>query len=156
MRIQWKKLLLAIAIPEVVGGLSALLTKKGVERFLTLRQPPLSPPQWVFPVVWTLLFLMMGAASYLVSVAGERQGHDRRALTFYGLQLGANFLWTIIFFALGQHLLALIWLVALWALILYTLVLFWRISRPAGALLIPYLLWVTFAGYLNCGVWLLN
>lgn len=156
MRIQWKKLILAIAIPEAVGGVSSFLTKDGMERFLTLRQPPLSPPQWVFPVAWTTLFLLMGVASYLVSVAGEGRGHDRRALTFYGLQLGANFLWTIIFFALGQHLLALIWLVVLWALILYTLVLFWRISRPAGALLVPYLLWVAFAGYLNWGVWMLN
>ena len=156
MRIQWKKLLAAIAIPEGVGVLSALLTKKGMERFLTLRQPPLSPPRWVFPAVWTVLFLMMGVASYLVSVAGEGRGRDRRALTFYGLQLGANFLWTILFFSFGRHLLALIWLVVLWALILYTMRLFWRISRPAGALLIPYALWVTFAGYLNCGVWLLN
>ncbi|WP_251449129.1 TspO/MBR family protein [Vermiculatibacterium agrestimuris] len=156
MRIQWKKWIVAVLIPEAVGGLSALLTKDGMERFLTLRQPPLSPPQWVFPVVWTLLFFLMGVASYLVSVGEDVRGDKRRALTLYALQLGANFLWTILFFNLGRYLLAFVWLLFLWVLILCTLRLFWRLSRPAGLLLLPYLLWVAFAGYLNFGIWLLN
>lgn len=156
MRIQWKKLIVAIVLPEAVGGLSALLTRDGMERFLTLRQPPLSPPQWVFPVVWTLLFLLMGVASYLVSVGEGAREEKRRALTLYALQLGANFLWTIIFFNLGRYLLAFVWLILLWVMILCTLGLFRRLSRPAGLLLLPYLLWVAFAGYLNCGIWLLN
>ena len=156
MRIQWKKWIVAVLIPEAVGGLSALLTKDGMERFLTLRQPPLSPPQWVFPVVWTLLFFLMGVASYLVSVGEDVRGDKRRALTLYALQLGANFLWTILFFYLGRYLLAFVWLLFLWVLILCTLRLFWRLSRPAGLLLLPYLLWVAFAGYLNFGIWLLN
>ena len=156
MRIQWKKWIVAVLIPEAVGGLSALLTKDGMERFLTLRQPPLSPPQWVFPVVWTLLFFLMGVASYLVSDGEDVRGDNRRALTLYALQLGANFLWTILFFNLGRYLLAFVWLLFLWVLILCTLRLFWRLSRPAGLLLLPYLLWVAFAGYLNFGIWLLN
>ncbi len=156
MRIQWKKWIVAVLIPEAVGGLSALLTKDGMERFLTLRQPPLSPPQWVFPVVWMLLFFLMGVASYLVSVGEDVRGDKRRALTLYALQLGANFLWTILFFNLGRYLLAFVWLLFLWVLILCTLRLFWRLSRPAGLLLLPYLLWVAFAGYLNFGIWLLN
>ena len=107
-------------------------------------------------MVWTLLFFLMGVASYLVSVGEDVRGDKRRALTLYALQLGANFLWTILFFNLGRYLLAFVWLLFLWVLILCTLRLFWRLSRPAGLLLLPYLLWVAFAGYLNFGIWLLN
>ncbi len=153
MKIQWKKLILCIAIPLAVGGISALLTSSGMETFQALNKPPLSPPGWLFPVVWTLLYILMGIASYLVLTSGKP---SRSALTFYGLQLLFNFFWSIIFFNLERYLFAFVWLIALWILIFITTVLFYKISKPAGYLMIPYLLWVAFAGYLNLFIYLLN
>lgn len=153
MKIQWKKLILCIAIPLAVGGISALLTSSGMETFQALNKPPLSPPGWLFPVVWTLLYILMGIASYLVLTSGKP---NRSALTFYGLQLLFNFFWSIIFFNLERYLFAFVWLIALWILIFITTVSFYKISKPAGYLMIPYLLWVAFAGYLNLFVYLLN
>lgn len=153
MKIQWKKLLLCIALPLAVGGLSALLTRGSMETFQLLNKPALSPPGWLFPVVWTLLYILMGIASYLVLTSGKPNCF---ALAVYAVQLMFNFFWTIIFFNLEAYLLAFIWLVILWVLILVTMVLFFRISETAGYLLLPYLLWVTFAGYLNLYIYLLN
>ncbi len=153
MKIQWKRLILCIAIPLAVGGISALLTSSGMETFQALSKPPLSPPGWLFPVVWTLLYILMGIASYLVLASGKP---SRSALTFYGLQLLFNFFWSIIFFNLERYLFAFVWLIALWILIFITTVLFYKISKPAGYLMIPYLLWVAFAGYLNLFIYLLN
>ncbi len=156
MKIQWKKLLICLAVPLAVGGLSAFLTRDGMERFRGLDQPPLSPPGWVFPVVWTILFLLMGYASYLVLTSGAPRRVVRGALAVYGVQLAVNFLWSIIFFNLGAYLFALLWLILLWVLIAVTMAQFRGTSKPAGDLLLPYLAWVTFAGYLNCGIWILN
>ena len=153
MKIQWKRLILCIAIPLAVGGISALLTSSGMETFQALNKPPLSPPGWLFPVVWTLLYILMGIASYLVLTSGKP---SRSALTFYGLQLLFNFFWSIIFFNLERYLFAFVWLIALLILIFITTVLFYKISKPAGYLMIPYLLWVAFAGYLNLFIYLLN
>ena len=153
MKIQWKKLLICIVIPLAVGGLSAFLTRDDMQIFESLNQPALSPPGWLFPVVWTILYIMMGIASYLVLVSGKP---NEEALQAYRAQLFFNFLWSIIFFNLEKYLLALLWLVGLWVLILLSIVRFYRISKPAGWLMIPYLLWVTFAGYLNFMIWRLN
>ena len=153
MKIQWKRLILCIAIPLAVGGISALLTSSGMETFQALNKPPLSPPGWLFHVVGTLLYILMGIASYLVLTSGKP---SRSALTFYGLQLLFNFFWSIIFFNLERYLFAFVWLIALWILIFITTVLFYKISKPAGYLMIPYLLWVAFAGYLNLFIYLLN
>lgn len=155
MRIQWKKLVICIAIPLAVGGLSALLTRDSMEDFELLNKPPLSPPGWLFPVVWTILFTLMGIASYLV-LQSHKTHHVRTALTVYGVQLVFNFLWSMIFFNLALYWPAFIWLVLLWLLILANIFLFYRISKPAGYLLVPYILWVTFAGYLNVGIALRN
>ena len=116
-------------------------------------QPPLTPPMWLFPVVWSILFVLMGIASYLVVM---QKGEDTKALTLYAVQLIFNFFWSIWFFNLGWYLFAFLWLVALWILILATTVAFYRISKPAAWLMLPYLVWVAFAGYLNLGVWWLN
>ena len=155
MQIKWKQLLFCLGIPLFVGGLSALLTGGSMERFGTLQQPPLSPPGWLFPVAWTILYLLMGLASYLVWMK-EKSRQKQTALLFYGVQLAVNFVWPLLFFKGEQYLLSFVWLVFLWCLIWLTLILFYRISKPAGYLLIPYLLWVTFAGYLNFGIDLLN
>ncbi len=156
MKIEWKKLFLAVAVPLAVGGLSAFVTKDAMEEFAKLNQPPLSPPGWLFPVVWTILFLLMGVASYLVCVSGSGRDEKKRALILYGVQLAVNFLWSVFFFNMGWYLFSFFWLLLLWGLILGTICLFSRSSRTAGTLLIPYLAWVTFAGYLNFGIYLLN
>lgn len=153
MKIQWKKLIFCIAIPLAVGGLSAYLTRDSMETFASLNKPALSPPGWMFPVVWTVLYILMGIASYLVLVLGKP---NRNALTVYGIQLIFNFFWTIIFFNYEAYLFSFVWLVILWILIFATIVLFYKISKLAGYLLIPYLLWVAFAGYLNLSIYLLN
>ena len=155
MKINYKKLIPNIAVPLIVGGLSALFTMKGMEDFKALNKPPLSPPGWLFPVVWTILYLLMGVASYLVCVSGK-PARSKTALTVYGIQLGFNFLWSIIFFSVKAYLFAFIWLLVLLALIIINAVLFYRIDKKAGYLLIPYILWVTFAGYLNFAIYLLN
>ncbi len=147
-----KNLIPAIALPLAVGGLSAWLTKDGMKAFEALKQPPLSPPTWLFPVVWTILFILMGIASYLV----YQKGSHNKALTLYAIQLLFNFFWSIWFFGFGWFGFAFLWLVCLWALILATMLAFSRSSKAAAYLMLPYLLWVTFAGYLNLGVWLLN
>ncbi len=156
MKIQWKKLLLCLAIPLAVGGLSALVTSGAMEDFAALNQPPLSPPGWLFPVVWTVLFLLMGLASYLVVTSDGHHREINSALTVYGIQLAVNFFWSILFFNMKVYLLAFLWLILLWALIAITLMRFARLRPLAGWLLVPYLLWVTFAGYLNLGIYLLN
>lgn len=151
-----KSLFLCLAIPLAVGGISAFVTRNSMKEFAHLRQPPLSPPMWVFPVVWSVLFLLMGFASYLVDTSNAGRGEKRSALWIYGLQLAVNFVWPILFFNLGWWLLAFFWLLLLWFMILGVTVQFYRLRPAAGLLLIPYLAWVAFAGYLNFGIYLLN
>lgn len=155
-KIQWKKLIICLLVPLAVGGLSALLTMDAMRDFSSLNQPPLSPPAWLFSVVWTILYLLMGLASYLVAVSGARRTQINAALTVYALQLAVNFLWSPIFFNWQAFLLAFLWLILLWVLIFITLRRFAAISPTAGWLLVPYIIWVTFAGYLNLGIYLLN
>ena len=154
MKIQWERLLVYLAIPLGVGALAGILTKDSMMQFSLLNRPPLSPPGWLFPVVWTVLFLLMGYASYLVSRSDSVQ--KRPALILYAIQLIVNFFWSIFFFNFEWYLFSFFWLVLLWVLILLTIRTFRCISPTAAILLIPYLLWVTFAGYLNLAIWLLN
>lgn len=152
--IRWRALLVCLLIPLGVGGLAAALTSGSMDVYKALRQPPLAPPGWVFPVVWTLLYTMMGIACYLVWVR-DSTGLGG-ALFWYGAQLLCNLLWTLLFFNMKQYGLAFFWLLGLWALVLITVVRFFKETPAAGWLLLPYLLWVSFAAYLNLGVWLLN
>ena len=152
----WKLLILCLAVPLAVGGLSALVTRGSMDAHSNLNQPPLAPPGWVFPVVWTILFLLMGVASYLVLTSGKDRVAVTGALRVYGLQLAVNFFWSILFFNLSLCWAAFVWLVLLWGLVLLTLLRFSRIAKAAGWLLIPYLVWVTFAGYLNLMICILN
>ncbi|MBR5156063.1 MAG: tryptophan-rich sensory protein [Clostridia bacterium] len=156
MKINWKALIKAVLIPLAVGGLSAALTSGSMEMFGTLVKPPLSPPGWLFPVVWTILYTLMGIASYQVYTADAPKEQKARALFVYGVQLVVNFFWSIIFFNMQAYLFAFYWLALLWVLIILTIVAFRQISPTAAILLIPYLLWVTFAGYLNYFIYLLN
>lgn len=150
------QLIVCIAVPLAVGGASAWLTRGSMGKFAALTQPPLSPPGWLFPVVWTILFVLMGVASYLVLASGKPRETVNRALAVYGTQLVVNFFWSVFFFDLTLYLFSFIWLILLWLLVLVTAVRFCRIDPRAGKLLVPYLVWVAFAGYLNFGIWLLN
>ena len=155
-RINIKSLVISIAIPLAVGGLAAFITMGSMQDFEALNKPPLSPPGWLFPVVWTLLYILMGVGSYLVLESKSPTADKKRALKLYFLQLGFNFFWSIIFFTLGAYELAFLWLVILFVLILATSKRFWRINPLAGMLMIPYALWVSFAGYLNLVISRLN
>lgn len=142
-------------IPLAVGGLGVLLSG-GIGNYKIINQPPLSPPGWVFPVVWTVLYVLMGEAAYRVLTSGKDPAQVKKALTAYGVQLALNLLWPIVFFGGQRYLAAFFVIIALWVAILVTLRRFSQIDETAGDLLIPYLLWVTFAAYLNLGVFLLN
>ena len=151
-----KAIAIAVGIPLLVGGGAALLSKDGFADFERLYQPLFTPPGWVFPVAWTLLYILMGLASYRVYASDASAPRKRRALRVYGVQLFFNFLWPILFFGWGMLLAALIELALLWLLVLLCQVLFSHISAAAGKLMIPYLIWTGFAFYLNLGIVLLN
>ena len=155
MKRKWKSLLISLAIPLAAGGASTLLGG-GMDNYTNLNQPPLSPPGWVFPVVWSMLYLLMGYASYRIYGSEADRHEKRKALTFYGIQLLLNFLWPVVFFGLQWYWAAFVVLLGLWVMIYLTMHLFGLIDDTAENLLIPYLLWVTFAGYLNLGVALMN
>ena len=155
MKISWKKLLIALAIPLAAGGLSALVSG-GMSDYQNLVKPPLSPPGWLFPVVWSILYLLMGYASYRIATSNADTGQKRKSLTLYGIQLFLNFLWSPVYFGLEWRLAAFFILLAMWVVILLTTRAFSTIDEKAGDLLLPYILWVTFAAYLNLGTVLLN
>lgn len=156
LQINWKKLIISLLIPLAVGGLAAFLTRSDMEVYATLNQPPLSPPGWLFPIVWGILYVLMGISLYLVANSKARDYEKQPAYAVFGLQLFLNLIWSPVFFSLRQYILSFIILVLLWISIIAMIIIFKRISKPAGLLQIPYLLWVTFAGYLNLGIYLLN
>lgn len=153
MKSQFRDLLPFLLFPLAVGAVSALLTAGSMEAFADLCLPPLSPPGWVFPVVWTFLYLLMGFAAFLVVNSGKC---GNNALFFYLLQLFFNFMWSIWFFNCEWYLFSFFWLVALWLLIFATIRSFGIVSPAAANLMLLYLAWVTFAGYLNLGICFLN
>ena len=155
-KLNWTALIIAILIPLAVGAVSGAISSGGMASFQQIDNPPLSPPGWLFPIAWTILYNLMGISSYLVYSADAPAGQKLRALTLYGFQLAVNFFWSIIFFNFQAYLFAFVWLVFLWVLIIWTISAFSKISKSAAWLLVPYLLWVTFAGYLNYGIYLLN
>lgn len=146
-------LAITVAIPLCIGALSAMLTGDMMKEYFFLNKPPLSPSGWAFPIVWTVLYVMMGLASYLVITSGAGRALIVKALVFYGIQLALNFFWSLLFFNYSLYLWAFIELIAMWAAIIITTVLFFRASTVAGMLMIPYVLWSTFAAYLNFAVY---
>lgn len=155
------RLAACIAVPLGGGFLISLLTRDAMGQFNSFKQPPLAPPAWLFPVAWTILYVLMGIASYLTYMActnGKKaeQKSAKLVLCLYGLQLIFNFAWTPIFFNAGQFWLAFIVLIAMWLLEIAILVKLRRLSAPAFYCLIPYLLWTTFAAYLNISIAILN
>lgn len=148
-------IIMMIAIPLVVGTLSGLLFSAGDE-YGAMVKPPLSPPSWLFPVVWTILFALMGVSSYLVYSSDADKSEKTSALWIYGIQLLVNFFWPLFFFKMGEYLFSFIWLLILWGLVLLMILKFNRINKTAGLLQIPYIVWLTFAAYLNLAVYILN
>lgn len=143
-----KKLFMNILIPLVIGGIVAFITMPFMD-YNSLRLPPLSPPSIVFPIVWTILYILMGVSAYLVSKKGNIP-------MIYYIQLGVNALWSIIFFVFKLRLLAFIWIILLIILVILMIIRFYKVDKVAAYLQIPYLLWILFAGYLNLGIYLLN
>lgn len=154
---KFKPYLISVFIALGTGGLSAFLTRGSMNLYAVVSKPPLAPPAFLFPVVWTLLYVLMGISSsriYLQRAACSDEVLD--ALLNYAFQLILNFFWPVIFFNMRTFLFAFIWLVVLWAGIIKMIFKFSRIDTTAAYLQIPYLLWMTFAGYLNFMIYLLN
>ena len=156
MNINFKKLAKSIAIPLLIGAAAGFLTKSGMDTFQTLNQPPLTPPPIVFPIVWTILYALMGISFYLVSTNSPSPEEFAQARATYLVQFVLNFLWPFFFFNFGWYLFSFFWLIALWFTVLIMIKQFADISKAAAWLNVPYLIWLTFAGYLNLGVWWLN
>jgi tryptophan-rich sensory protein len=148
------------ALPLVVGGVASFLTSDAMTQFGAFRQPPLAPPAWLFPVAWTILYVLMGASSYLIyrviPASGAQASRRRAALVTYGIQLALNFSWSLVFFGAQAHWVAFGVLMAMWALVIALVILAMRLNRVAGWLLVPYVAWTTFAAYLNVMIAVLN
>lgn len=151
-----KLLIKSIALPLLVGAVAGLLTRNAMQDFDTLIKPPLSPPGWLFPVVWTILYILMGISAYLIKTSDASAESKSDALMIYNYQLIVNFLWSIFFFNFEWRLFSFFWILLLWVLIILMIRQFDKISQTAAYLNLPYLLWVTFAAYLNFGIWWLN
>lgn len=156
MNINWKKLSICLAIPLAVGALSAWIVAGTTKIYSTYEKPFLAPPGWLFPVVWTVLYAAMGLACYLALTAPGKALEKKKAGILYLAQLGLNFLWPIVFFRFQMTLAAFFVLTALWVLVYMTIQQASIIRERAGDLLLPYILWISFAGYLNLGIYLLN
>ncbi len=147
----------SIAISLGIGVASAFLTRNNMDIYSFVKTPPLAPASILFPIVWTILYILMGISAAMVFTTKTASLKERKeALNVYGLSLFFNFFWSIIFFNLRAFLFSFIWLVALLILIIMTIFRYSKINKTATYLQIPYAVWVTFAGYLNAGVWLLN
>ncbi len=146
-------LIISILIPLAVGSLSALLSGN-MSIYATLNKPSFSPPSNIFPIVWTILYILMGISAYIIFVSGNE--NSANALKIYALQLFFNFCWSIIFFGLSQYLFALLWLIILIILIIIMIQQFYKINPVAAYLQIPYLIWCIFAAFLNYKIYIMN
>lgn len=149
-------LMISFLIPLLVGGISSALSSEGMAMYGTMAKPPLSPPAWVFPVAWTILYLMMGLASCMILTSDAGGRGKTVALTLYAVQLAMNFMWSIFFFKWDMYLVAFIWLMVLWLVVIACAFRFFGIRRIAAYLMVPYIIWLTFAAYLNLGAYILR
>lgn len=149
------RLLVSIAIPLLIGFLGQYFSG-GTDLYNSVIKPPFSPPPILFPIVWTILYILMGIASFLIYEKGLVKDYVVNALKFYGAQLLVNFAWPIVFFRFGMFFAAFWVLLFLWILVGITTAKFYRIRHVSGILMLPYWLWCTFALYLNFGIWFLN
>lgn len=146
-----------ILIALLTGALSALLTRGSMNIYAEINKPPLAPPGYLFPIVWGVLYVLMGISSGTVYIKSKGlPSGQKTGLGVYFLQLAVNFLWSIIFFNLRAFLFSFIWIILLWILIIIMIIRFYKVSPAAALLQIPYLLWVTFAAYLNLAIYIIN
>lgn len=149
------KLVLSLIFPQIAGGLGAFFTLDSVrDWYLTINRPSWNPPNWIFGPVWTTLYVLMGIACYLIWKSNHPE--KRKLLTLYFIQLGLNALWSPAFFGAQSPLFGLIVIIPLWVLILNCILQFRKVSNWASGLMVPYLLWVSFATVLNMAIWWLN
>lgn len=152
-----KPYLLFCAASLLTGGLSALLTAKNMSLYDSVNKPLLSPPGAVFPIVWTILYILMGiSAARIYQRRSLNPAAAKMGLQTFAVSLVFNLFWSIFFFNARAYLFSFLWLAVLWALVLLTIVFYKKIDRPSGNLQLPYLIWLTFAGYLNFFIYLLN
>lgn len=157
MKTKTKTYIFSILITLAVGGLSALLTKGNMDVYETIDKPPLAPPGFLFPIVWGILYVIMGASLANILVKGREKGiYTVPCVKIYALQLVVNFFWSIIFFNMRAFLFSFVWLLLLWVLIIVMIDRFSKISKISAYANIPYFLWVTFAAYLNFMIYRLN
>lgn len=155
MKRGWLKLLGFILVSYLAGFIGGIFTQQSVTTwYLTLQKPVFNPPSWVFGPVWTSLYILMGIAAFLVYNKGYKKA--RTALNFFFIQLFFNALWSFLFFGLKNPLLAFIEIIILWSLILVTTYYFYKVEKKAAYLMLPYLLWVSFATVLNFSLYILN
>lgn len=153
-KINVSALIINLLVPLAVGGLSSLITKDSMSLFEKVAKPPLSPPAWVFPAVWSVLYVLLGISAYLVWK--DKPFYHGRALAIYAADLFVNFLWPIIFFNMKAYSFAAVWLFLLIFLTIMLAVEFGRKNKTAGLLQIPYIIWLFIAAYLNIGIARLN
>ena len=151
-----KKFLISIAIPLLVGGFSALITMGDMDIYKQINTPPLSPPSWLFPVVWTVLYFLMGVSLYIVWNKQDIYVDKKKAYLLFCLQLFLNCIWSPVFFTARSFLLAFVILVLLIIAVAFMIAAFYNIDKRAGLLQIPYLIWLLFAAYLNMAIYILN
>ena len=152
------KLVTAIALPNAVGVLAGLIIVSAVgEWYQTIAKPSWTPPDWVFGPVWALLYTLMGIAAYLVWKENADKPSVRKGLLWFDIQLALNFFWSVAFFGLKSPGLAFAVILALWIAIIVTMGIFWELKKKRAVLLmVPYILWVTFAVGLNAQIWFMN
>ena len=149
-------LIVSVLLAEGIGFLSAFLSMNSSSAYEKFNKPFFSPPGWIFPVVWTILFFLMALAAYRIWMANKSGDDTQRALILYGIQLLLNFLWSIIFFRYRLYAIAFLELLLLLVFILLTTFEFYKIDKAAAFLMIPYIAWVSFAGVLNYAIWIMN
>lgn len=155
-KINFGDIIISILIALGGGLVTGFFISSSSKQYLNLDKPWYFPPSWIFPVVWTILYILMALAAYRIYQYKKQGEYINGALNFYIIQLALNFLWSFIFFEANLYGLAFVELVILWAFIIITTIKFFKIDKISGILLIPYLLWVTYAGYLNFIIWTLN
>lgn len=144
--------ILLIVTPLLIGLLSSFLTKDMMVQYGNVIKPPLSPPTIVFPIAWTILYVLMGISAAMIYTKGGASNYKSIGLTLHVVQLILNFFWSIIFFNMKQYNFAFVWLVILWLVVFSMMLNFKKISDTAFFLNIPYIVWLTFAGYLNLAI----
>lgn len=143
-------LIICIALPLIMGAVSAFLTQNAMFSFESMNKPPLAPPAWLFPIAWTILYILMGGASFFIYESSDESHYI--GLAIYAFQLIFNFVWSLIFFRLGDYVLSTVWLVLLISLIIALIANTSKYSIIAMSMLIPYAAWCCFALYLNIGI----